>query len=191
MTEGFRLRIVIAALAGLLAVGAGIARLAISGVVIARVFQGAALSTLIGPLLAVVALILVRALFQYFRDLISDQTAGEIKIRLRQRLYTHALALGPGHFDQRRTGDVLMFLVDGVENLEAFFGQYLPQFFVAAIAPVLIFGFMAALDIQIGAIFLVFAVLTFFLPSGTPQDEQTPESGAAGHVWGDGCGLFG
>ena len=165
MTEGFRLRIVIAALAGLLAVGAGIARLAISGVVIARVFQGAALSTLVGPLLAVVALILVRALFQYFRDLISDQTAGEIKIRLRQRLYTHALALGPGHFDQRRTGDVLMFLVDGVENLEAFFGQYLPQFFVAAIAPVLIFGFMAALDIQIGAIFLVFAVLTFFLPS--------------------------
>ena len=165
MTEGFRLRIVLAALAGLLAVGAGIARLAISGVVIARVFQGAALSTLIAPLSAVVVLILVRALFQYFRDLISDQTAGEIKIRLRQRLYRHALALGPGHFDQRRTGDVLMFLVDGVENLEAFFGQYLPQFFVAAIAPVLIFGFMAALDIQIGAIFFVFAVLTFFLPS--------------------------
>ena len=165
MTEGFRLRIFLAALVGLLAVAAGIGRLAISGVVIARVFQGAAFSTLTVPLVAVAALIVLRGYFQYLRDIISDHTASEIKIRLRTRLYRHALALGPGYFDQRRTGDVLMFLVDGVENLEAFFGQYLPQFFVAAIAPVLIFGFMAALDLQIGIIFLGFAIFTFLVPS--------------------------
>ena len=165
MTKGFRLRILLAALAGLLAIGAGLARLAISGVVIARVFQGAAFSTITLPLIAVGGLILLRGIFQYVRDTISDRTANEIKIEVRKRLYEHSLALGPGHFDQRRTGDVLMFLVDGVESLEAFFGQYLPQLFVAAVAPVLIFGFMAFLDPWIGAIFVGFAAFTLFAPT--------------------------
>ena len=165
MTLGYRGRILFAAMLGLLAVGAGIARLALSGIVIASVFQDATFSTVVLPLASIAGLILLRAVLQYLRDVISDETASEIKIRLRQQLYEHALALGPGHFDQRRTGDVLMFLVDGVESLEAFFGHYLPQFFVAAVAPLLIFAYMAALDVQIGAIFLVFAVITFLLPS--------------------------
>ena len=165
MTAGFRTRITLAALAGLLAIGAGIARLALSGYIIARVFEGAEFTSLIVPLMVVAALIAVRVVFQYLRDVISDLTASEIKMRLRQQLYEHSLALGPGHFDQRRTGDVLMFMVDGVESLEAFFGQFLPQFFVAAIAPVLIFAYMSFLDLQIGVIFLVFAAVTFLAPS--------------------------
>lgn len=165
MTVGFRTRIVLAAVLGLVAVGVGIARLAISGIILARVFEGTTLASLTGMLIAVAVLVLVRATLQYLRDIVSDGTADEIKSRLRRRLYEHALKLGPGHFDQRRTGDVLMFLVDGVETLEAFFGRYLPQFFVAAVAPVLIFGYMAYLDLQIGLVFLVFAAVTFVLPS--------------------------
>ena len=165
MTRGLRGPILFAALVGLLAVGTGVARLAMSGVIIARVFQGATLPTLVLPLLAVAALTALRSLLQYLRDSVSYRTAARTKIELRRRLYQHALALGPGHFDQRRTGAVLTFLVDGVESLEAFFGQYLPQFIVATVAPVLIFGFMAFLDIWIGMIFLVFAAFTLFVPS--------------------------
>ena len=165
MTAGMRSRIVLAAALGLVAVGAGIARLALSGVIIAGVFLGEALSTLIVPLVAVAGLICLRSLFQYLRDAISNRTATRTKIELRSRLYQHALGLGPGHFDQRRTGNELMFLVDGVENLEVFFGQYLPQFIVAAIAPLLIFGFMAFLDVQIGLIFLGFAGFTLLAPA--------------------------
>ena len=165
MTKGLRLRILFAALMGLVAVGASIARLAITGVIIARVFQGEGFSSLTAPLIAVAALIVVRGVLQYLRDAVSYQTAIATKIEIRRRLYQHALALGPGYFDQRRTGDVLMSLVDGVENLETFFGQYLPQFLVAAAAPVLIFAFMAFLDVQIGLIFLFFAAFTLFAPS--------------------------
>ena len=128
MTVGFRQRIALSALLGLLAMTVGIARLAISGVVLARLFQGATLSDVVGLLVVVGALIFVRGFLQYLRDIISDRTANDIKVVLRRRLYDHALALGPGHFDQRRTGDVLVFLVDGVESLEAFFGHFLPQF---------------------------------------------------------------
>ena len=165
MTRGFRLRIFVTAAVGLLAVGVGIARLTVSGVVLARVFQGKPLADVVWLLVAVGVLIVVRAGLQYIRDVFSDSTANDIRVSLRRRLFEHSLALGPGHFDQRRTGDVLMFLVDGVESLEAFFGHYLPQFFVAAIAPILIFVFMAYLDIWIGLIFLTFAIVTLVLPS--------------------------
>ncbi len=58
-----------------------------------------------------------------------------------------------------------MSFVDGVENFETFFSQYLPQVVVAAVAPVLIFAFMAILDLQIALIFLGFALFTLFVPS--------------------------
>lgn len=165
MTVGLRGRIVLCTLLGLTAVGVGISRLALTGLIIARVFEGAGLSSLTFLIMLVAVLIGLRVILQYLRDVLSYQTATETKIELRRRLYAHALVLGPGHFDQRRTGDVLMSLVDGVESLEVFFGQYLPQFFVAVIAPVIIFVFMAVLDIQLGLIFLIFAAITLFIPN--------------------------
>ena len=157
--------ILFAAAVGLIAVGAGIARLALSGVVIAGVFQGDPFSSLTAPVIALAGLIGLRGLFQYWRDSVSYRTATKTKIELRKRLYEHALALGPGHFDRQRTGDVLMFLVDSVENLETFFGQYLPQLLVAVVAPIIIFAFVAFLDIQIGLIFLGFAAFLLVVPS--------------------------
>ena len=45
------------------------------------------------------------------------------------------LALGPAHFTASRTGDVVLTVVEGVQQLEVYFGQYLPQLFVAALTP--------------------------------------------------------
>ena len=58
-----------------------------------------------------------------------------------------------------------MSLAEGVERLEAFFGRYLPQMIVAALAPVLIFAFMAIIDFRTGLVFLAFALLTLVLPN--------------------------
>lgn len=166
LTEGVRLRIVAAALIGLLAVAAGIARLAVAAVVIVEVIhEGAAFSTLTWALVAIAGLIILRSLLQYLQEVISHHTASIVKVQLRARLYEHALALGPGYLDQSRTGDVLLTLADGVERLEVFFGKYLPQVIVAALAPLVIFIFMAIIDLQIGFIFLGFALFTLIIPN--------------------------
>ncbi len=164
MTRGLRPRIALAAVVGLLALGASIARLALTGWVIARVFEGAPAADLVASLAVLAGLIAARAGLQYARDAVSYRTATATKIAVRRRVYEHVLALGPGFVDQRRTGDILMSLVDGVESLETFFGQYLPQFVVALTAPVLIFAFVAVLDVQTGLILLSFAVFTLFIP---------------------------
>ena len=166
LTRGVRLRIFLAAVLGLIAVGAGVSRLAISGVVIYRVLAGeASFSTLALPLSTIAALIVTRSLFQYWQNAVSHHTANIVKIRLRHEVYEHALKLGPGYFDRNRTGDVVLTLVEGIERLETFFGQYLSQIIVSAIAPIAIFAYMVTLDIYIALIFLAFAFLTLAVPA--------------------------
>jgi ATP-binding cassette subfamily C protein CydCD len=150
----------------MLAAAAGIARLAVAAVVIVKIIhEGAAFDTLLWPIVAMAGLIVVRSGLQYLQEVISHHTASIVKVALRERLYQHCLALGPGYFDQSRTGDVLMSLAEGVERLETFFGRYLPQMVVAALAPILIFAFMAIIDFRTGLVFLAFALLTLVLPN--------------------------
>ena len=168
LTEGVRLRIFAAALVGLLAVAAGIGRLAVAALVIVKVLQDgatASFSDLIWALVVIACLIVLRGGLLYLQEVISHHTASIVKVQLRKRLYEHALAMGPGYFDQNRTGDVMLSMADGVERLEAFFGKYLPQFIVSALAPVFIFIFMAIIDLQIGFIFLGFALFTLIVPT--------------------------
>ena len=166
LTQGVRLRIAFAAALGLIAVGAGVSRLAVSGVIIYRVLSGqASFSALAMPLLSIAALILVRSLFQYWQNAVSHHTANVVKIRLREEAYDHALKLGPGFADRNRTGDLVLTLVEGIERLETFFGQYLSQIIVSAIAPIAIFAYMVTLDLYIALIFLAFALATLAVPA--------------------------
>ena len=161
-----RWRIIISAVVGMLAVAAGVARLAVAAVIIVEVVRGnATFESLTWPLVIMAALIVARAYLQYLQEVMSHHTASLVKVKLRERLYEHSLALGPGHFDSSRTGDALMSLAEGVERLEAFFGRYLPQMIVAALAPVVIFIFMALIDFYTGLIFLAFALLTLVIPN--------------------------
>jgi len=164
LTRGFRGRLLWAAGLGLVASAAGIGRLALSGYALALVFQGHAFSAVVIPVLGVAGCILLRALLEYAREATGNQTAGEVKLRLREQLYQHVLALGPAHFDQKRTGDVVLSLVEGVEQLETFFGQYFPQLAVALLTPLLLFVFMAWFDVLTALVFVTFALFTLVAP---------------------------
>ena len=189
LAQDVRWRIIFAAIVGMLAAAAGVARLAVAAVIIADVVHGgASFSTLTWPLVIMAALIVARAVLQYLQEVMSHHTASVVKVRLRERLYQHSLALGPGHFDQTRTGDALMSLAEGVERLEAFFGRYLPQMIVAALAPLAIFVFMALIDLRTGIVFLVFALLTLVIPNlfhRWTRDRSTARRDAYGALGAD------
>src|SRR5262249_20766942 len=154
LTRGVRPRIMGAAFVGLCAVFAGLARLTLSGLVIAGVLLGKPFPSLILPIGGIIACTVVRGLLQFLRDRIRQGTAARVKVELRRQVFEHALAMGPGQFDQSRTGDVLTIMGEGVERLQVFFGQFLPQMIVAGLAPIIIFVLMASIDLSIGFIFL-------------------------------------
>ena len=101
---------------------------------------------------------------------------------MRQRLFDQVVRLGPSHFDRKRTGDVTVGVIEGVEQLETFFGQYLPQLIVAALAPIGIFIFMGWLDLPVAAIYFGFALVTLLLPAVAEAEECGSIVAAAGRV---------
>jgi ATP-binding cassette, subfamily B, bacterial len=165
LTVGVRGRIAFTVLVGLAAVAAGIARLALLGWLLARVLAGDSLAALT-PALVLTALALVgRSALDYARTMVAHRTAALVQQRLRQLLYDHVAVLGPAHFVRDRTGEVMLSLVEGVQQLEVYFGQYLPQLFVSALTPILIFAFVAFLDLPVALVFLITALVTLLAPT--------------------------
>lgn len=162
MTAGLRGRIALSSCLGLLALAVGIARFAFLGRFLAGVFRG---QTLILPLLAAAAAILLRAWLDHHRTMIAHRTAAKVQETLRGQLFDKIIALGPAWFGAERTGGVMLSIVDGVEQLQSFFGQYLPQVTIAVCAPLAIFVFIAWWDVPVAAVMLAAALFTLILPA--------------------------
>ncbi len=163
-TEGARLRIAGTVAIGLLCAGVGIARLALLGWLLAAVFEGRALDSLVVPIAMVALTMVARGVLEHWRTMTAHETAARVQRLLRLHIFAKVVELGPQHFGQRRTGDVIVSLVDGVEQLETYFGQYLPQLMVAALTPALIAGFAWFLDPYVAMVLLAAALLTLVAP---------------------------
>ena len=164
-TEGYRWMLALAVVFGLLASVAGVTRLALSGYALALVIRGEPSGDVIFAVSAIVAAIFLRALFQYIKETTGHRAALAVQVRMRRQVYSKAIELGPGTLDQKRSGDLLVSLVEGVDQLESYFGEYMAQFIVAMVAPIGLFIFMAWLDLTTALIYLVSAMATLFFPS--------------------------
>ena len=164
-TAGVRLRIVWAVLVGLAAVVAGIARLALLGWLLARVLAGPTATSLLLGVLVVAGVIVVRGGLEYYRNMVAHRTAALVQAGLRRVIYDHITALGPAHFTRSRTGDVILSMVEGIQQLEVYFGQYLPQLVVASLTPVLIFGFVAFIDVPVALVMVSAALVMLCAPA--------------------------
>jgi ATP-binding cassette subfamily C protein CydCD len=164
-TEGLRLRILWATLIGLAAVALGMARLMLLGWLIAAVFAGRDIADLVPAISGIAAVMILRGAFEHWRVIIAHETAGRVQKRLRREIYDRIAALGPGAIARQRSGALALSLIDGVEQLEVYFGQFLPQFLVSLLAPLLIFAVIAWIDLPVALVMLGFALVALFAPA--------------------------
>ena len=62
-----------------------------------------------------------------------------VKRVMRERIYGKLLKLGTSYREHVTTAELVQESVEGVEQLESYFGQYVPQFFYAFMAPIALF----------------------------------------------------
>jgi ABC-type multidrug transport system fused ATPase/permease subunit len=165
LMAGLRGRIALGIVLGLLALAVGIARFAFLGQFLARLFGAEPAAALIVPLVATLVAIVLRPWLDHVRTMIAHRTAMQVQDVLRGQLYDKIVALGPAWFGAERTGGVMLSVVDGVEQLQTFFGQYLPQVAIAACAPLAIFAFIAFWDVPVASVMLAAALFTLAAPS--------------------------
>ncbi len=159
-------------LAGALLVGqAYLLSLVVAGVFLGR--QG--LGDVIPQLAAMVALGLARSMLVWGAQVAAQHVAVAVKSDLRRRLSAHLLALGPAYTREQRTGELTATAMEGIEALDAYFGQYMPQLLTAALVPLTILILIVPLDVISGAIMLVTAPLipTFMILIGSQVERLT------------------
>lgn len=94
--------------------------------------DGAALATLLA---AGAAAIVVRAVCQTLAQRMGQRAAAKAKQAVRQQVYDKLVRLGPAYREHVATSEAVQIGVEGTEQLESYFGQYLPQLFYAVLAP--------------------------------------------------------
>jgi ATP-binding cassette subfamily C protein CydD len=100
----------------------------------------------------------LRALFQYMTDVLSAEVGLRTKEELRARLLNKVLSDGSMMRAGDRSGETISTLTDGLETLDPFFSQYIPQLLLAAVVPVVILASISFRD------WLSFAVLLITAP---------------------------
>ena len=119
-------------------------------------FNGAFTHDLLFRVLIVsVGCILLRAIFNYMANRMTYFSAKQVKGKLRIRIYEKLLGLQGRYEKILSTAQIVQVTNEGVEQLESYFGSYLPQFFYAILAPITLFIIFAKFDITIGLVLLI------------------------------------
>lgn len=89
--------------------------------------------------IVIAATILARFFTSKYAVRMSYLASKTVKQRMREMIYSKLLKLGNKYREQVSTAELVQESVEGVDQLESYFGQYVPQFFYAFLAPVTLF----------------------------------------------------
>lgn len=104
---------------------------------------------------AIAAALCIRALCTVGSARLSVLSSRAVKQVLRERIYEKLLRLGASYHTKIKTSEAVQLAVEGVEQLETYFGAYLPQFFYSMLAPLTLFAVLAFIDLPSAAVLLV------------------------------------
>lgn len=152
-------------LLGFLGGGVAILQAWLLSVTINNVFlHGAALGDVAPLLAALLGVMAVRGIVTWGGEMTASAVALRVKKDLRQALSGHLLALGPAYAHGERTGELTSAVVEGVEALDPYFSQYLPQLATAALVPFVILVIVFPLDWLSAVVMLLTApLIPFFM----------------------------
>ena len=123
---------------------------------LAELFRGSASA----QLLTITGIVVLLALAVRFFCSIGAAKMGyfsskAVKKTLREKIYQKLLRLGNSYSEQVKTSEVVQVAVEGVDQLETYFGAYLPQFFYAMLAPLTLFVVLCFVNVPAAVVLLI------------------------------------
>ncbi len=103
----------------------------------------------------VVGVVILRYIINIFIAKASHNASGRVKQILRKKIYSKLLALGAKYKEKFTTSYLVQIAMEGVDQLEIYFGRYLPQFFYSMIAPIILFIVLSTISIKASVILLI------------------------------------
>ncbi len=136
--------------------GANIVMMAAVADLLASLYMKAAdkASLFLTAAVAVIA-VLIRFICTALSSRMGYLSSKMVKKLLREKIYAKLLRLGVSYREQVTTSEVVQVAVEGVEQLETYFGAYLPQFFYAMLAPLTLFVCLCFVNVPSAIVLLI------------------------------------
>ncbi|VYU32856.1 ATP-binding cassette domain-containing protein [Clostridium tertium] len=113
------------------------------------------LNSILKPGIIIVILLTIRFISNILYAKFSNLASSEARTTLRELVYKKLLRLGTGYSSVESTSSIVQVMVEGVEQLEIYFGKYLPQFFYSLLVPVTLFIFMSFVSFKAALVFIL------------------------------------
>ena len=99
--------------------------------------------------------LMVKLISQYLYGTFSYKSSANARATLRHLVYEKLLRLGMDYQKAEKTSGIVQLSIEGVEQLEIYFGKYLPQFFYSLLAPLTLFVVISFISWQAALSFYV------------------------------------
>ena len=97
----------------------------------------------------------VRFLCERMAARASYEASVDVKRILRKKIYEKLLRLGASYKEKTSTSEVVQLSTEGVEQLEIYFGKYLPQLFYSLLAPLTLFLILSFVNLKASLVLLI------------------------------------
>jgi ABC-type multidrug transport system fused ATPase/permease subunit len=128
------------------------------GRIVDAMSHGENLAASIGSVL--VAILVAKFLLGWLYRTAQYKASSLTKLTIRDKIYEHALRLGPAVLDKKRTGELVNIAVDGMDWIELFYGVYFVQFVVGMATPIVLCLFIGLIDWVCGLALIVSIPMT-------------------------------
>lgn len=105
--------------------------------------------------LILVLVVFVRFMSERMGAKSSYRACVDVKRILREKIYGKMLKLGASYSEQVSSSEVVQVAAEGVEQLETYFGKYLPQLFYSMLAPITLFIILCRVSLKASVILLI------------------------------------
>lgn len=99
--------------------------------------------------------IIIRIVTVSIGNKLSFEVSTLVKASLRERIFEKLLRIGNGYNKNISTAEIVQLSTEGVDQLEIYFGRYVPQFFYSLLAPITLFVIVCTMDIKVAVVLLV------------------------------------
>ena len=98
---------------------------------------------------------LIRAVATTYNTKFSFAASETVKHRLREMVYEKLMRLGPNYRETVSTAEAVQISTEGVDQLEIYFGRYVPQFFYSLLAPITLFVIVGTMSLKVAVVLLL------------------------------------
>lgn len=103
----------------------------------------------------IIAAVIIRFVCARLSSKFSYLSSKAVKKTLREKIYEKLLRIGLSYKENVQTSEIVQVAVEGVDQLETYFGAYLPQFFYAMLAPLTLFVVLVKVNVLSAVVLLI------------------------------------